>query len=257
MKLHITETGSGDGPPILMAHGLFGQGRNLGGIARRLAETRRVISVDMRNHGDSPADPDHSYPALAADLAAVIVDHGGVADVAGHSMGGKAAMALALTHPQAVRRLAVLDIAPIGYGHTQTRLIDAMEGLDLTGVDRKSEADRRLSETVDEPGVRAFLLQSLDLKSDPPRWRMNLQVLRESMAQLVGWPDDLPWASQFDEPALFLTGALSDYVTDDGRAAIRRLFPQARIVAIKGAGHWLHADAPETVADALAQFFAA
>ena len=257
MMLHSTITGDGDGPPILLAHGLFGQARNLGGVARRLAQNRRVISVDMRNHGDSPGDPDHSYAALAGDLARVIADNGGLADVAGHSMGGKAAMALALTHPQMVRRLVTMDIAPVGYGHVQTHLIDAMESLDLTGLERRSEADRRLAETVEEPGIRAFLLQSLDLKADPPRWRLNLPVLRDQMATLVGWPDDLPGSAPYDGPALFLIGAESNYVTDDGRAVIRRLFPQARIVAIKGAGHWLHADAPETTAEALAQFFGA
>ena len=113
MLLNMTTMGeTSDQPPVLLAHGLFGSGKNLGGLARRLAATRRVVSVDMRNHGDSPQDPDHSYPALARDLAEMIEAQGGQADVLGHSMGGKAAMMLALTHPALVRRLVVLDIAP-------------------------------------------------------------------------------------------------------------------------------------------------
>lgn len=255
MKLNHATTGSGDGLPILMVHGLFGQGRNLGALARRLAEGRRVVTVDMRNHGDSFHDPDHSYAALAGDLADAIAELGGRADLVGHSMGGKAAMALALTRPGMVRRLAVLDIAPVAYGHSQDRLIDAMESLDLAGIGRRSAADAALADRIDDPGVRAFLLQSLDLKASPTAWRLNLAALRDQMDQLVGWPGDLP-PGGFDGPVLEIAGERSDYVTAEGQAALRTYFPQARIVRVKGAGHWLHADAPEAVAEILVSFLA-
>lgn len=253
MKLNHTIIGEGAGLPILLVHGLFGQGRNLGALARRLSAIRRVVTVDMRNHGDSPHDPDHGYPALAGDLADVIADLGGRADVAGHSMGGKASMALALTRPDMVRKLAVMDIAPVAYTHSQSGFIDAMEALDLSTVTRRSEADRLLADRIDIPGIRAFLLQSLDLKSVPPVWRLNLPVLREQMANLVGWPGDLPRGS-FDGPVIEIAGDQSDYVTDSGQQALRDYFPQARVIRVKGAGHWLHADAPEAVAEILARF---
>lgn len=255
MMLNMIETGVDSGlPPVLLAHGLFGSGRNLGGLARRLAETRRVISVDMRNHGDSFHDPDHSYPALAADLARVIEAHGGKADVLGHSMGGKAAMMLALTRPERVRRLLVMDIAPYAYGHSQTGLVDAMQAVDLSGLRLRSDADARLAAHVSDPGVRAFLLQSLDLKADPPRWKFNLDALREQMPLLVGWPEVAPGG--FDGPALFLAGAESDYCRAPQAEAIRRHFPQAEIRVVEGAGHWLHADRPAEVAAAVEAFLA-
>lgn len=256
MKLNHSISGPDAGLPVLMAHGLFGQGRNLGALARRLAEGRRVVSLDMRNHGDSFHDPDHGYAALAGDLADAIADLGGCADLVGHSMGGKAAMALALTRPRMVRKLAVLDIAPVAYGHSQNHLIDAMASLDLSGIDRRSTADAALAERIDDPGVRAFLLQSLDLKSDPKAWRLNLPVLRDQMDRVVGWPDGLPGGA-FDGPVLEIAGEQSDYVTDAGQAALRECFPQARIVRVKGAGHWLHADAPETVSEILVSFLGA
>ena len=255
MMLNMIETGVDSSlPPVLLAHGLFGSGRNLGGLARRLAETRRVISVDMRNHGDSFHDPDHSYPALAADLARVIEAHGGKADVLGHSMGGKAAMMLALTRPERVRRLLVMDIAPYAYGHSQTGLVDAMQAVDLSGLRLRSDADARLAAHVSDPGVRAFLLQSLDLKADPPRWKFNLDALREQMPLLVGWPEVAPGG--FDGPALFLAGAESDYCRAPQAEAIRRHFPQAEIRVVEGAGHWLHADRPAEVAAAVEAFLA-
>ncbi|WP_371824698.1 alpha/beta fold hydrolase [Paracoccus sp. MA] len=253
MMLNTTVTGTdSDRPPVLLAHGLFGSGRNLGGLARRLAETRRVISVDMRNHGDSFHDPDHGYPALAGDLAEVIAAQGGQADVLGHSMGGKAAMMLALTRPELLRRLVVLDIAPFAYGHSQSDHIDAMEAVDLTGLRLRSEADARLAERIADPGVRAFLLQSLDLKADPPRWKFNLSALRDQMPRLTGWPD-VPKGS-FAGPALFLAGAESDYCRAPQVQAIREHFPQAEIRVIPGAGHWLHADRPAEIAEAVAEF---
>ena len=250
MKLNriVTEAPS-DLPPVILAHGLLGNARNLGGLARRL-EGRRIVQVDMRNHGDSPWSDDHGYAALAADLAAVIADEGGTADVIGHSMGGKAAMMLALTHPEALRRLVVLDIAPIAYGHSQTPLIERLQALDLTSLTRRSEADARLAQTVDDAGTRAFVLQSLDLKAR--RWQMNLAALKAAMDDLTGWPEGL--SPRFHGPVLAVAGARSDYVAPEGEAALRALFPQARVERIDGAGHWVHAEAPAAVGGLVADF---
>lgn len=251
--LNVTETGRDSNlPPVLLAHGLFGSGKNLGGIARRLAEDRRVLSVDMRNHGDSAWTESHSYDDLAGDLARVIADHGGQMDVVGHSMGGKAAMWLALTRPQHVNRLVVLDIAPVTYDHDQHGPLEAARGLDVRGVSLRSEADRRLSETIAEPGVRAFLLQSLDLKAEPPRWKINLDLLAGEMDRLTGFP--ATEGRHFDGPALFLAGALSNYVLPEHEASIHAAFPQAQIRRIDGTGHWLHAEKPAEVASAVAGF---
>ena len=237
-------------PPILIAHGLFGSARNWGVIAKRLSETRRVVTVDMRNHGESPWTDSHGYPDLAHDLAEVIAAIGGPADVLGHSMGGKAAMVLALTHPDSVRRLIVADIAPVAYGHTQAHLVDAMRAVDLSAVTTRGDADRQLAAHVEAEGVRAFLLQSLDVKGR--RWRLNLDTLERDMPLILGWPGV---AGQFDGPALFLTGALSDYVRPEHRPAIKALFPQAKFAKIPGAGHWLHADRPRAFEAAIAAFF--
>ena len=248
--LSTTTYGADDSlPPILIAHGLFGSARNWGVIARRLSETRRVVTVDMRNHGDSPWRDRHGYPDLAADLAEVIAAHGGVADVVGHSMGGKAAMALALGTPRAVRRLVVADIAPVAYTHTQQPLIEAMRAVDLAAVETRRDADDQLRAAVPEAGVRAFLLQSLDVPGR--RWRLNLAALSAEMPAIIGWPDP---PGTFDGPVLILSGAASDYVQPAHRPEIKRLFPNARFAKIPGAGHWLHAEKPREFEAALAAF---
>ena len=228
-------------PPLIIAHGLYGSGRNWGVIARRLADCRDVIAVDMRNHGASPRSDSQSYPDMAADLAEVINSVGGQADLLGHSMGGKAAMQLALTNGSLTRKLVVADIAPIAYDHDQTRHVRAMQGLELTGLASRQEADARLSDAVPDVGLRAFFLQSLDLRSDPPQWRLNLDVLAAEMPKIVGWPGT---TGQFLGPALFVTGALSDYVRAEYRDTILHLFPKARFAKLAGASHWLHADRP-------------
>lgn len=236
--------------PILIAHGLFGSARNWGVIARRLSEDRRVLTVDMRNHGDSPWADSHAYPDLAEDLAEVIAAHGGQADVLGHSMGGKAAMALALTHPTLVRRLIVADIAPVAYGHTQMHLIDAMRAVDLSVIETRRDADQQLAKFVTTDGVRAFLLQSLDVKGRC--WRLNLDALERFMPAILGWP---MLGGTFPGPTLFLSGALSDYVQPEHRPTIKSLFPNARFAKIPGAGHWLHADRPREFEATIAAYF--
>ncbi|MCU0907633.1 MAG: alpha/beta fold hydrolase [Rhodobacteraceae bacterium] len=230
-------------PPLLIAHGLFGSARNWGAMAKRLATGRRVVTVDMRNHGASPWHPTHRYEDLAADLAEVIAAQGTPMDVLGHSMGGKAAMVLALTCPDHVRRLVVGDIAPVAYGHSQRHLIDAMRGLDLSAVTRRSDADAALQGEISDPGVRAFLLQSLDVAGR--RWLLNLDVLAAEMPRITGWPD-LPGA--FRGPVLVLVGEQSGYVRPEHHASIAALFPASRLVTVAGAGHWLHADRPAEVA---------
>lgn len=238
-------------PPLLIVHGLFGSARNWGVIARRLAATREVLAVDMRNHGMSPRQATQGYHDMAEDLAEVISAHGGRMDVMGHSMGGKASMHLALTHAGMVNRLVVADIAPVAYDHDQSRYIEAMRGLDLTRLHSRSEADRRLSALLDDPALRAFFLQSLDLKADPPRWRLNLDVLEAEMDKIVGWPGT---SGRFDGPTLFLTGAESHYVKPEYRDTIRSLFPAARFAKLPGAGHWLHADKPREFEETLRVF---
>ena len=207
----------------------------------------------MRNHGASPWTESHTYPEQAEDLAGVIDAEagGGPADVLGHSMGGKAAMALALTRPDLVGRLVVADIAPVAYGHTQMPYLHAMRDMDLSGLGSRGEADDRLAERIDDAGIRAFLLQSLDLKSDPPRWRLNLPTLEREMDAILGWPG-LP--GRFEGPALFLSGGASEYVRPEHRETVRALFPGARFAKLPGAGHWLHAERPRDFAASVAAF---
>lgn len=239
MLNQILHPSPGAATPVLIIHGLYGSARNWGVIAKRLSDRGPVIAVDQRNHGDSPWFDSHSYPDMARDLAEVIEQQDGPVDVIGHSMGGKAAMTLALTRPDLVRRLMVADIAPVAYTHSQIEFIDAMRAVDLTRVTRRSDAIEQLEALVDDPTLRAFFTQSLDIKGQ--RWLLNLDVLAREMPQILGFPDV---AGTFDGPVLFLSGATSHYVQPAHRDKIRALFPSARFAKIPEAGHWLHAERP-------------
>jgi len=234
--------------PLLIAHGLFGSARNWGVIARRLAESRPVIAVDMRNHGSSPWFATHTYADMAADLAQVLVADG-PADVLGHSMGGKAAMVLALSRPDLVRRLIVADIAPVGYGHSQMPQIAAMRRVDLARVTSRAEAAAMLR--AESPDIAAFLLQSLDL--DARAWRLNLDVIEAAMPGIIGFP---PVSGQFTGPALFVSGAQSSYLRPAHHGIIAALFPQAQFQVIPDTGHWLHAEKPREFVAAVQGFLA-
>jgi pimeloyl-ACP methyl ester carboxylesterase len=240
----VTYDGPQEAVPLLIAHGLFGSARNWNVIAKRLSKQRPVIVVDMRNHGESPWYDSHSYPELAQDLAHVMPKR---CDVLGHSMGGKAAMVLALQYPERIRKLIVADIAPVTYTHSQMDPINAMRAIDLSQITSRADAKEQLAHLG--AGVPDFLLQSLDMKTK--RWVLNLDVLAADMANIIGFPE-VP--GQFSGPVLFLSGARSDYVQHEHRAKIRSLFPDAKFAKIKEAGHWLHAEKPRAFVDSVTAF---
>lgn len=244
-----------DASPLLIVHGLFGSARNWGVISKRLSDQRLVASVDQRNHGESPRFPTQSYEDMAADLAEVlepIVAEHGPCHVMGHSMGGKAVMVLALQRPELIKSLIVADISPVSYAHDNTPLIHAMRGIDLSQVEKRSDADRQLAHEVLDSGVRAFLLQSLVVKEK--RWLLNLDVLEAEMPKIVGFPEV---DGRYEGPVFFLSGGESTYVERDHRERSKALFPQAKFASIPGTGHWLHAEKPREFEAAMRAWMAA
>lgn len=260
MRLHFRDYGGGGQGllPVLLIHGLFGASANWHGIAGKLAEHRRVLVPDLRNHGDSPWDPRMDYPAMAGDLVALL-DHVGLerAHLVGHSMGGKAAMWLALGQPERVGALVVADMAPVPYVSDFGRLVDAMMSLPLEQIADRRDADHRLAPFISSPEVRGYLLQNLQRMRGAEsvgqwRWRINLPVLSEALDTISGFPDTA--GLQFPGPTLFVYGSRSDYVTGAGLPRIRALFPLARLRSIANAGHWVYADQPEAFTAALSGF---
>lgn len=253
----LAATEQGDGTPVLILHGLFGSAQNWGRVAKRLAATHRVIAADLRNHGASPHAAPMDYPAMAADVAALIEARaGGRAAVIGHSMGGKVAMWLALTRPTLVERLVVVDVAPVAYRPTLQAYAAAMRALPLRPGMRRAEADAGLAPTVADPGERAFLLQNLRFGPDAhPEWRLNLTAIEAAVPTISAFPEP-PEGARHDGPVLIVAGERSGYVRAEHHARILGLFPRTAFVVVPGAGHWVHAEAPEPFLRAVEPFLA-
>jgi esterase len=241
---------SGSGRPVLLLHGLFASAGNWQSIARSLAPSFSVHALDLRNHGSSPWFTDMSYPAMAADVAEYMRHRGiGKAMLAGHSMGGKVAMELALSAPDRVEALLVLDIAPPAYDRGHDHILEGMLSVDVQSVGSREEADAQLAAFVPEPRVRQFLLTNLRRKEGGGfAWRLNLQAIAATYERLL---EDVGKGRSSEVAARFLRGGRSDHIGIAEERAILEAFPRARIETVPNAGHWLGADAPDAVVKAL------
>ena len=248
--LNYMTFGDEESPPVMIVHGLYGSGRNWGVIAKRLSDQFFVITVDLRNHGDSPWLDTHNYHVMADDLVEVINSLNIKPNIIGHSMGGKAAMVLALKRPNLVRNLIIADIAPVKYEHDQSQFIEAMQKVDLSKVEKRSDATLALSKFVEDKSLQNFFTQSLDIKAK--RWKLNLKVLRSEMSEILSFPKI---ESEFSGHSLFLKGEKSDYIKSEHRKLIKSLFTKARFATFKEAGHWLHAEKPREFESAARLFF--
>lgn len=249
MKLHYQLlVAESDALPVVLIHGLFGNLDNLGVLARELNQHCKVIKVDLRNHGLSPRTEEMTYPAMAQDLLTLLDDlQLEQVIVIGHSMGGKAAMALTAIAPHRVDKLVVIDVAPV---HYRTRRHDeifaALEAVNAAGITQRQQAAQLMRHSLREDGVIQFLLKSFH----NGEWRFNLPVLIAQYKNIIGWQEVPAWP----HPALFICGGLSPYVQDSDREDIVRQFPQARAHVVAGTGHWVHAEKPEIVLRVLHRF---
>ena len=250
-----TFAGPADAVPLVVMHGLLGTSRNWQAHGKALARERTVHLLDLRNHGASPWSDVMTYPAMAADVLA-FADRQRLERffLLGHSMGGKVAMAVALTEPERVVGAIVADIAPVPYAHDFEELIGALRGLDLSGITRRAEGDLALAPVIENSAVRHFVLQNLDFDgAGKAFWKPNLAVLDAEIRTITGWPAAYD-EETYEGPVLAVHGGASDYVDAAGEAAFRRLMPAVAFETLAGAGHWLHADHPRPFLDAVRRF---
>ena len=234
--------------PIVLVHGLFGSLDNLGILARDLVTDYDIIQVDMRNHGLSPRSPEMNYPAMAQDLLDTL-DARQIekAIFIGHSMGGKAVMALTALAPERVERLVAIDIAPVDYHvRRHDEIFAAINAVTDAQASSRQQAASVMRQHLQEEGVIQFLLKSFV----DGEWRFNVPVLWDQYPHIVGWETIPAW----EHPALFIPGGNSPYVTEAYREQLLAQFPQARAHVIAGAGHWVHAEKPEAVLRAIRRY---
>jgi len=243
------------GDPVVLLHGLFGSSKNLGVMARMLARSFRIYSIDLLNHGKSP----HSQ-AMSIRLLADTVLHTldvlklPTTAVFGHSLGGKVAMYLALHYPQRVSRLAVGDIAPKAYPAHHTEILKAMQNLELAALQSRAEADKQLSTSIADQATRQFILQNLKKADVGYEWQLNLVAISANYNALREAVADRGGVSPYRGQALFISGSKSDYIQPDDLPLMQDLFPRMEHKVIAGAGHWLHAEKPQEFNGLLNEF---
>ncbi|XP_076997062.1 sn-1-specific diacylglycerol lipase ABHD11 [Tamandua tetradactyla] len=249
-------------PALVFLHGLFGCKTNFNSIAKAVAQQtgRRVLTVDARNHGDSPHSPDMSYEAMSQDLQDLLPQLGLAPCVLiGHSMGGKTAMLLALQRPELVERLIAVDISPVETTSVSDfpTYVAAMRAIDIPAEVPRScarkLADEQLSPVVKEVAVRQFLLTNLVEVDGRFVWRVNLDALAQHVDTIMAFPAR---QDSYPGPTLFLLGGNSQYVHPGHHPEMRRLFPGAQIQTVPAAGHWVHADRPQDFLAAIRGFLA-
>ncbi|MBN2050603.1 MAG: alpha/beta fold hydrolase, partial [Spirochaetales bacterium] len=233
---------------------LLGSGANWHSIARGLSARFRVLAVDARNHGFSPWCDGMDYPSQAADVLDLL-DNLSLekAFFVGHSMGGKTAMEVSLSAPERVLGLVVADIAPIAYTPRYREMIETLLEVDVSSIDKRSEADALLAEQVEDRMLRLFLLKNLERREGGGfRWRINLPGI---VADYQSVWDGIPGGRSYNGPVLFVAGGNGGYLRQGDHEPIRKLFPAAEFVTFENAGHWVHAEEPEAFMEKVASFF--
>lgn len=240
--LHATSSGNA-GPDVLLLHGLFGMGSNLGMLARALEDGYRVHSLDLPDHGRSPWSGGTDLPRIANAvrgwMRAADVER---AHLVGHSLGGKVAMQLALAEPRAVTSLVAADIAPVAYPGSHDAVFAALAAVEAAAVASRREAGELLRRYLEEEAVVQFLLLSLARRDDGRwAWRFDRAGLEANYPAYLAAPTA---PGPYPGPALFLRGGRSPYVADEHLPAIRERFPAAKVETLADCGHWLHAEEP-------------
>ena len=253
MKLFFRQTGD-TGPAIVILHGIFGSSDNWLTVSKTIAARGyRVFALDQRNHGQSPRADEQDYSSMAADLREFLTDQQlDSPTLIGHSMGGKTVMQYAMEHPGTFNKLVVVDIAPRYYPVHHRDIIRGLKAIDLVGIASRNEADVILSRYEPLVAVRQFLLKNL-YRNEHGRfdWRLNLPVIER---ELHGVGDELTNPRIVTEPTLFIRGSESPYIVDEDIPTIKRIFPNAHIETIQGAGHWVQAEKPVEFVETLMKF---
>ncbi|MGL4597681.1 MAG: alpha/beta fold hydrolase [Bacteroidia bacterium] len=257
MNLFYRHAGNTTAKPLIILHGLFGISDNWAALARRWSEHFSVYSVDLRNHGQSGQSEDWNYQAMADDVLELFGEqslHNAV--LLGHSMGGKTAMRFALDYPLALSKLIVCDIAPRAYAPQQREVVDALLAVKPEELSSRKEAEERLARGISDVGTLQFLLKNLYWKENENgekklAWRFNLPVIDQKL-DAVSEPTDTPAPCLVD--TLFIRGERSNYITEADEQNIPKIFPNSQFLTVANAGHWVHADQPDAVFEAVMKF---
>lgn len=250
--MHFVKTGQGH--PVILIHGLLGNLDNLKTLGAELSKQYQVYRLDLPNHGLSPHKQTLNYQDLAVNLARFIEQQQlNKPHLIGHSMGGKVALACALTYPQLISSVTAADIAPVTYPARHLQIFNALKAIDLNQLKTRVEAQMSLISAGIDLGTCQFLLKNLYKNEDKYAWRMDLDTIMNQYPQVIGWPFV---EMSYQGPCLFVKGGDSDYIVDEYRTSILKQFPHCQAKIIANTGHWLHSQKPTTFNMIVSKFLA-
>jgi pimeloyl-ACP methyl ester carboxylesterase len=263
MKLFYRKYGYG--PPLVILHGLFGSSDNWVSIAKSISDRFTIFLPDLRNHGQSPHTQAHDYDSMKEDLYELVNDFGlEKFFLAGHSMGGKAAVSFALNWPERLSGLLVADISPLTQKERRTedydqylQILNFILTTNMAGITSRNEIESLLVKRTSSEKVRELILKNLKREPDNSfSWKINASALFNNLDKIMeGIEYDDTGSNEITGfPVFFLKGEKSEYLPYSDFIKIKKIFPGAELIMIPGAGHWIHADNPEKVRKCFLKF---
>lgn len=258
----LTAESFGEGPPVLLLHGV-GQTRNAWRQAAELLSERgyRAVTLDLRGHGDSDwSDAGYDFSLFVEDLHRLVHIVGGAPAIVGASMGGMISMtALGQENPPAASALVIVDITtridPNGANAILAFMNAHSDGFET--VDEAADAVARYLPHRRRPGNASGLLRNLRERNGRLFWHWDPALMRHDAApdDYEAWTEQLERAvSRITQPTLLVRGERSEIVNDEGVERLVALIPHCEVAKVKGAGHMVVGDANTPFADALVEF---
>lgn len=243
MKLYFNKYG--EGKPMLIFHGLFGSGDNWTTHAKKWAENGFcVYTIDQRNHGRSSHSDEMNYQLMRDDAIDLIAEEN-LRDIIllGHSMGGKTVMHVAQELEFLIEKLIVVDMGVKRYPRHHDAVFQALRSVPLDEIKSRAEAEELFAKTTVDKATQLFLLKNLYWK-EPGKldWRFNLNALENHIEEILA---EVPLNAVVQTPTLFIKGELSNYILNEDKPELERLFANAQLTEVKNSGHWPHAESPE------------
>ncbi len=252
LRLHVLDWG-GDGPPVLLLHGLQDCAALWETLAAGIGGRYHVMALDHRGHGDSPWAGSYRLADYVAEAGGVI-DALDLRDVVlmGHSAGSKNAFIHVAEHPERIAKLVITDMDPDAHNPGSVAMISRYKSESDEYVDIEAVVERLRSR---QPGSPEAVLRANAVALTKPAlggglvWKRDRNVVAQ-----YDRPDAWAYLPRVSVPTLIVRGAESTLLTGPVARRMRDAVPDCRLVEIEGGGHWAHLESPEAYERAVLDF---
>ncbi|WP_185872758.1 alpha/beta fold hydrolase [Blattabacterium cuenoti] len=242
MILYSQVFGQGD-PPIIILHGLFGNGRNWMSFSQKISKYYQIHLVDIRNHGNSFCSTTMNYECISKDIL-YYINHYNLKNpiIIGHSMGGKAAIKFSLNYPLIPKKIIIVDICPKNYYNDDNyNILQALNSVNFNVIQTRKDLDIFLSSSIKNIKIRSFFLKSTNIKSNG---KLSFSFFLYGISKNYHFLQEKITGGIYKNPTLFMRGEYSEYILYQDYSLIKKMFPNSYIITINNSKHWIHIDNP-------------